>query len=111
MTIRIMIQDVPEGEAVQEERGQEEAADRLGVVLIPMEHLPEAPQEEVHPEALHPEALHPEVLLQGEVPEEGEAREGPEVVDITAATTVRIMEEGTESPGMITGSLHWEGFF
>ena len=106
MTIRIMIQDVPEGEAVQEERGQEEAADRLGVVLIPMEHLPEAPQEEVHPEALHPE-----VLLQGEVTEEGEAREGPEVVDITAATTVRIMEEGTESPGMITGSLHWEGFF
>ena len=106
MTIRIMIQDVPEGEAVQEERGQEEAADRLGVVLIPMEHLPEAPQEEVHPEELHPE-----VLLQGEVPEEGEAREGPEVVDITAAATVRIMEEGTESPGMITGSLHWEGFF
>ena len=106
MTIRIMIQDVPEGEAVQEERGQEEAADRLGVVLIPMEHLPEAPQEEVHPEALHPE-----VLLQGEVPEEGEAREGPEVVDITAAATVRIKEEGTESPGKITGRLHSEGFF
>lgn len=106
MTIRIMIQDVPEGEAVQEERGQEEAADRLGVVLIPMEHLPEAPQGEVLPEALLPE-----VLLQGEVPEEGEAQEGPEAADITVAATVRIMEEGTESPGMITGSLHWEGFF
>lgn len=107
---RTMTQGVPEGGAVPEEpepeQGQEEAAGRQGAVLIHMELLPELREEELPPEALE------EVLPQEEAREGAEAPDGPGAADITAPMDiVRIMEEGTESPGPITGSWQWEAFF
>lgn len=104
---RTMTQGVPEGGAVPEEQGQEEAAGRQGAVLIHMELLPELREGELPPEALLPEALPQEEAREG-----AEAPDGPGAADITAPMDiVRIMEEGTESPGPITGSWQWEAFF
>lgn len=105
MMARTMTQGVPEGGAVPGEPEQE--VGRQGAVLIQMEPLPEGREEELPPEALLPEALPQEEALPG-----AEAPDGPGAADITVRMDiVRIMGEGTESPGLITGSWQWGAFF